>query len=181
MPCWVWGKASYRSTTRRELSMHRGYRNGLHTYRCRVGNDLNVLNRRRLGHLVMKRTNIGTRVGGTNVDLEVADLAVKPGSVDIPFQRVPVGPSPALLDVHVGGQNTKTDEAGRCPDGGPTLGVSNYLSAKMNADGARHKILSRREVHNGVLGSRTVAVGTASFPIVNGFLDRFGRILSRSR
>lgn len=54
------------------------------------------------------------------------------------------------------------------------------MGAKVDGDRAGNKVLSRREVDDSVLGGGAVALGAATFAVVDSFLNGGGSVLEEA-
>lgn len=141
------------------------------TYGSILRDQLYKHNARGLSDLVMHGADIGVGIRCRDIDPEVPDLAEEPRRADIPFQRVAIGPSAATSHIDVGGQETQADKASGGLENWPGVGIADELCAEGQRDAAGDEICAWREVHNGVLGRRAVAVGSAAFAVVNSSLN----------
>lgn len=110
-------------------------------------------------------------IHGSEVDLEVANLAEEVVLVD-----PPVG---AIVVVRVGINDGHAGEGGRGLDDGQAGGVANQLSIIILLDGSADNVGTGREVDEGRGDGGRLAVRTATTAIGDGSIDG-GSIISRT-
>ncbi|GJD05037.1 hypothetical protein ColKHC_13862 [Colletotrichum higginsianum] len=140
---------------------------------ARAGPQLDVLHAGGLGHLVVQAGRLLRGRRRAYVDDDVADLAVEVGRVDVPLLVVPVGAG-AAAGVLVGRQHPEADEGLGGDQHRAVNGVADDLRAEGEGHRAGDEVRAGREVDDGVLDRRPVALLAAPPAVVHGSLDGGG-------